>query len=54
MHDLEAETYRRTIAWSEDEKKYSVNGNAAANVIFFQTLDNLDKELQDTEDVVVG
>jgi hypothetical protein len=27
MRDLEAETYRRLIAW-EDEKKYSISGNA--------------------------
>jgi len=27
MRDLEAETYRRLIAW-EDEKKYFISGNA--------------------------
>jgi len=58
MRDLEAETCRRLIAW-EDEKKYSVNGNAPVKrdtmeaqslSSLFQTLDNLDKELEDMED----
>ena len=58
MRDLEAETCRRLIAW-EDEKKFSVNGIAQANrdmpeaqslSSLFQTLDNLDKELEDMEE----
>ena len=58
MRDLEAETCRRLIAW-EDEKKHSVNGSAPVRrdtmeaqslSNLFQTLDNLDKELEDMED----
>ena len=58
MRDLEAETCRRLIAW-EDEKKYSVSGNAPTRrdtmeaqslSSLFQTLDGLDKELEDMEE----
>ena len=58
MRDLEAETCRRLIAW-EDEKKYSATGNATRRrdtmeaqslESLFETLDNLDKELEDMEE----
>ncbi len=58
MRDLEAETCRRLIAW-EDEKKYSISGNAPTRrdtmeaqslSSLFEKLDELDKELEDMED----
>ena len=58
MRDLEAETCRRLIAW-EDEKQYSVSGTSPAKrdtteaqslASLFETLDSLDKELEDMEE----